>query len=439
MLLRTLLAIILSVLFLVGRWNLQRLAVNPDAIDPDLIVERSVATVLIEPRLWLVSASVLLMLLMEMGASADARTYSGRLEARTSVRIFFVLCFYLVVTVAWTPNDNPFPAVADICLMLVTLLVVERAARHEKFVEAFWLSLELLLFAIAAYALFAQLFLVQNMTAADLPGRLSILGGGPNVMGRFLGMLCLLMVAQSLRQGGGLHWGAAWRIVAAAVALILLLETGSRGAFTGLLVGLLALFVVRRMNVKLIGIGAIVILSFGYLFKLIPDADVIEAIEERWVVATLEEGYLSLRDVLLEYAYELWLERPVFGGGLDSFGYYTLGLDVYPHNLIMEVAQEGGIVGALLLLAWIVHLILNSWNGRNHYTEIGLSMTALIFGCALFSGDFYDSRLMFIFGVLTISSADIGASRQILSAMETEDRGPSLIGMAPSGRAGSER
>ena len=83
MVLRALLAIVLTVLFLVGRWNLQRLAVNPDAIDFDLIVERSVGTVLIEPRLWLVIAGVLLMVLMEMGASGDARAHSGRREART--------------------------------------------------------------------------------------------------------------------------------------------------------------------------------------------------------------------------------------------------------------------------------------------------------------------------------------------------------------------
>src|SRR5260370_15657539 len=255
--LRTLLAIVLTVLFLVGRWNLQRLAVNPDTIDFDLIVERSARTVLIEPRLWLVLAGVPLIILMEMDASGDARAHSGRLEARTSVRIFFVLGFYLVTTIAWTPNDNPFRAVVDICVMLVTLLVVERDARHEKFVEAFWLWLERLLFAIGAFALFSQLL---QAASADLPGRLSILGGGPNILGRFLGMLCLLMVAQSLRQGGGLRWSVAWRIVVAAVALILLLQTGSRGAFTGLLVGLLALLVVRRMNVKLIGIGAIVIL-----------------------------------------------------------------------------------------------------------------------------------------------------------------------------------
>jgi hypothetical protein len=76
--LRALLAIVLTVLFLVGRWNLQRLAVNPEAIDYDLIVERSVSTVLIEPRLWLVIACVPLIVLMEVAASGDARAYSGR-------------------------------------------------------------------------------------------------------------------------------------------------------------------------------------------------------------------------------------------------------------------------------------------------------------------------------------------------------------------------
>jgi O-antigen ligase len=429
----TLLAILLTVLFLVGRWNLQRLAVNPDTIDFDLIVERSVATVLIEPRLWLVLAGVPLIVLMEMGASGDARSH--RLEARTSVRIFLVLGFYLVTTIAWTPSDNPFPAVVDIGLIVVTLLVVERAARHEKFVEAFWLWLERLLFAIGAFALLAQFF---QAASADQPGRLSILGGGPNILGRFLGMLCLLMVAQSLRQSGGLRWSLVWRIVTAAVALILLLQTGSRGAFAGLLIGLLALLVVRRMSVRLMVIGAIVIFSFTYLFKLILSADTIEFIDERWLVTTLEEGYLSARDVLLAEAYRLWLDRPVFGGGLDSFEYYT-GLDRYPHNLVMEIAQAGGMVAALLLLSWIVHLVLKSWRERNYYTEIGLSMTALLFGCALFSGDFYDSRLIFIFGVLTISSAGMGASNPIFQAMGSRDRRFGLISVLPSGPEVDER
>jgi len=429
--LRALLAILLSILFLVGRWNLQRIGVDPDTIDFDLIVERSVVMVLTEPRLWLVLVSVFLMVLMDTGVSGGARTHSGRLEARTSVYIFLVLSYYLIATIAWTPSDNPFPAVVDVSLMLLTLLVVERAARHEGFVEAFWLWLERLLIAIGAVALLAA-------ASADQPGRLSILGGGPNILGRFLGMLCLLMVAQSLRQVDGLRWSVVWRIVVAAVALILLLQTGSRGALTGLLIGLLALLVVRRMNVRLIGIGAVIIFSFGYLFKEILDLEAIESIEQRWLVTTLEEGYFSHRDVLFAEAYRLWLEHPVFGGGLDSFIHYTFGLDRYPHNLVMEVAQTGGTVAALLLLGWIVHVILNSWHFRNHYVEIGLSMTALTFGCALFSGDFYDSRLMFIFGVLTISATGAGASKHASPPLEDDDRNVGLIHTTPSGPAAAK-
>lgn len=429
--LRAPLAILLTVLFLVGRWNLQRLGVDPDTIDFDLIVERSAAIVLTEPRLWLVLASVLLMVLMDTGASGDARTRPGAPEARTSVHIFLVLSYYLAATIAWTPSDNPFPAVVDVSLMLVTLLVVERAARHEGFIEAFWLWLERLLIAIGAVSLLAA-------ASADQPGRLSILGGGPNILGRFLGMLCLLMVAQSLRQGGGLRWSVVWRIVVAALALILLFQTGSRGALTGLLIGLVALLVVRRMNVRLIGIGAVIILSFGYLFTAILDTEAIDSIEQRWLVTTLEEGYFSHRDVLLAEAYRLWLERPVFGGGLDSFIHYTFGLDRYPHNLVMEVAQAGGAVAALLLLAWIVHVIRTSWHCRSHYVEIGLSMTALTFGCAMFSGDFYDSRLIFIFGVLTISAAGTGASAQVSPAVEDENRNSGLIRTTPSGPAAAK-
>src|SRR5215831_2155368 len=49
------------------------------------------------------------------------------------------------------------------------------------------------------------------------------------------------------------------------------------------------------------------------------------------------------------------------------------------------------------------------------------------------------SRLMFIFGVLAISSANIGSFRQTLLAMEDEDHDLGLIGVTPSGPAADER
>jgi hypothetical protein len=88
--LRALLAIVLSLLFLVGRWNLQRLGVDPDTIDYDQILQRSVAAVLTEPRLWLVVASVLLMVLMETGTSGEAHAHSGRRKAPVSVSFWYL-------------------------------------------------------------------------------------------------------------------------------------------------------------------------------------------------------------------------------------------------------------------------------------------------------------------------------------------------------------
>ena len=63
---------------------------------------------------------------------------------------------------------------------MVTLLVVERAARHEDFVQAFWLWLERLLFAIGAFALLAQFL---QAASADQTGRLSILVEAPTSWG----------------------------------------------------------------------------------------------------------------------------------------------------------------------------------------------------------------------------------------------------------------
>ena len=123
------------------------------------------------------------------------------------------------------------------------------------------------------------------------------------------------MVAQSFSQRRWLHWRLVWRIVTAAVALILLLQTGSRGAFAGLVIGLLALLVIHRMSVKLMVSGAIVIFSFEFLFKLILNADAIEHIDERWLVSNFRRRLSLQVESTAAEAYRLWLERPFFGGG----------------------------------------------------------------------------------------------------------------------------
>ncbi len=416
------LAITIAVLILIGRWTLQRLSVDPDAVNWELVGQRDITSLAIEPRFWLL---IICLPLVEIGRLSGQDTNSFRNEAGVSLRLFLVLILYLFATIWWSPNENPYPKAADLLLTAMTVIVVERASRNMEFVKAFWLCLEFVLLAIGGFALYAQLFLVADLTSAAMldQGRLSILGGGPNILGRFLGMLCLLMVARSLNQRGGLSWSIALRILVAGVAVVLLLQTGSRGAMVALLLGLFALLVVRRVDWRLIAVGFLVVLSLVYLFGAILDIEAIQGISDRWVESTLQEGYLSNRDVLYDVAYELWLEAPTFGGGLDSFPVNSFGLDNYPHNMVLELAVDGGIVAVLLLFAWGGHLIAKTWNGRNYYSEIGLSMSALIFGAGMFSGDFYDCRLVYIFGVVAIAAAtqDVRASDALPDEAEHGD------------------
>jgi len=54
----------------------------------------------------------------------------------------------------------------------------------------------------------------------------------------------------------------------------------------------------------------------------------------------------------------------LFGYGIGSFGEVAKGTDIrlYPHNMILEVWFELGLVGLLLLLAWVFFII---WKMRS--------------------------------------------------------------------------
>jgi O-antigen ligase len=161
--------------------------------------------------------------------------------------------------------------------------------------------------------------------------------------------------------------------------------------------------VVRRIDIRVVGLMAFVGLLLGYLFNLVLSSESIEAVADRWLEATFQEGYASNRDILFAAAWDAWLERPIFGGGLYSFNAVTQGLDQYPHNVFLEVAQEGGIFGLMFVTTWLLHVVLKFRRSVNYYSEIAFSMMALILGSALFSGDLYDSRLLFIFGMLAVT------------------------------------
>lgn len=88
---------------------------------------------------------------------------------------------------------------------------------------------------------------------------------------------------------------------------------------------------------------------------------------------------------LMKWAIDLFIEKPFFGWG---FG-YTDDTITYPHNIILEILAELGIIG-FILFSWF--LIVRFINVRN--TQIRLLIT-IFFVLSLFSGNLAQNYLLF--------------------------------------------
>jgi O-antigen ligase len=129
-------------------------------------------------------------------------------------------------------------------------------------------------------------------------------------------------------------------------------------------------------------------------------------VRQRFVTETFQQGYTSGRSELFKYALNLFLQRPFLGTGVNGFnavanlGYY----ERYVHNLPLAIAAEGGIVGLFLLINAFVQL-------RHEFGQVPRADRSLearaagycgvfVGSASLFSGDYYDARLMWILLVL---------------------------------------
>jgi O-antigen ligase len=256
-------------------------------------------------------------------------------------------------------------------------------------------------------------------------GRVYVPGGGPITFGRNMGLMAL----------GGMHltgrYGAKLIPVAAvlmAVALLLIMMCGSRGALLSTSIALLVLLVMARTSLvkKLAVSTAVALAGIAFLFTTGIGQDALEIFQSRIVETTIRDHHLAARDDLWQDAVDLAKERPLLGWGLNG---YRANSWTYPHNMFLEVIVEGGSVGLLLLMnvgrAW--------WSqarrSRFQIPRVTVAALALVFTAAQTSGDLFDSRGVFL--MLALSAPAVVAARgpkfqpqmivpQILRAMNAD-------------------
>lgn len=311
--------------------------------------------------------------------------------------LFFL---YQIASGLWAPPlARVGPNALDVFLMGTLTVAIYLYTLGDPSTVVRW---TFLLFYLAAIVFALGALLV---TGPGEQGRYAAFGGGPNVFVRIeiLGVISAVAVYRVYRR----------KLVFVAVPLFLFAAvlSGSRaGLLAGVAVGFVALLRSRGRRafgpVLLLTVVTAVVAAVAWTQA---PSNVTSLIQERFVQQTVEQGYVSGRTSIWSDAFQLALAHPFIGVGLD--GYYGLighteNIE-YPHQYLLAVAAEGGIVGLSLLLTTAVLWGGTVRRGRYHPMEKSLTVAAAAYVAisSLFSGDYYDARLAWLFAAMAAAAA----------------------------------
>lgn len=253
----------------------------------------------------------------------------------------------------------------------------------------------------------ALIYFVLAMAAGPgAQGRYAAPGGGPNVFVRVmvLGAIAALFYASEKKK--------MWPLLPIPLFAVGAALSGSRGGLVSAFVMLLvfAVPIARQLGVAKITAILFVAAVGGFVVANQNGGALVRLVQERYIQQTFVEGYSSGRDTITEDALRLYAERPIVGTGID--GYFALQ-EVpeqfeYPHNLFVATMAESGSIGLLLIVGALGSFVLAVRRSRPMPPSVLYSTGAGLYlaVASLFSGDYYDTRLMwFFFGLAVIEAA----------------------------------
>lgn len=360
---------IISVVFLIGRWDpLPRLGV------PDLLI--------FEIRFLLLTGALIIVFVILLQLR-KVRGYDS------SVLFGFITLFfgYMLLTPLWSPEPSlVFYKIYELASIWLVLFLVYNLFSIGDFRENFWDYTVIITGLLALIGFIEIIFLGGS-------GRLAVLGGGPIIYARFMGVLCIISLYRVFETEKYLKW-----LPPAVIALILLFLTGARGPFLANFITIfLLLFFWRRkwkFNLKFYALGliSIIIISFSPFWN-----QLISFIQNRIIALTFIQRHTAGRTSLYAGAWEAIRENPIFGFGLDYFQTLNIRDHTYPHNLLLEIGVEGGVIGLTLFFLVLGWALITFFKKRNEIDVLSCCLFIFFLINSQFSGDIYDNRGVFLF------------------------------------------
>jgi branched-subunit amino acid transport protein AzlD len=335
-----------------------------------------------------------------------------------------VLAAIAILSLAW--SSDPAYGMSKLALWLTTCILP--AAFIVMLARATTVSWRFIAGIGFAYAVILILF---GADTATYPGRATIFGANPIWIARAAVIVSIVGVFGPFKPRT--------RLLLLVTGTVGALMTGSLGPLAGLVAGILAgaAVEVRRRGwgdwrtlvamICLLGVAAmlLVVVTLGLLDPAVDDA--------------LRDPNNLSRGTFLGVAARLFSASPLIGTGFGGFA--STGLDVYPHNLVAEVASELGLLGLLALAAWIL-VVLRASIRSALFTA--LIVTTFVF--SMFSGSIAGNAEFWFFSALAVgvvpmtglSLKSSGSSRTLFTELASIDP-PALRSRLGPGWDGSSR
>lgn len=380
---------LLAASIVVGRWS------------PDRFVTETGIDVTAQPRTYFVLALIFLALNQAIDFRQGKRNAAPLPRSFLVSGLYLLSLLYMVASLVWAKDINlAIPKALDLGMIIGSLAASYEIVRYsvdDCFEKSFWNSmLGLLLVLLAA-----------GLTSLGSQDRLAVLGGGPNVYGRLMALLAVVCLNRSLTARNPFYWST---IALIAVAMVVL--SGSRGALIACSAGLLAFVAVNRRQFKRAAATVAICAALGAVVVLVTPLgrQSIDTFNERIIALSVGQMYTSSRDSLALMAIDVAGLSPIFGVGLNGY-YYETGVN-YPHNVFLELLSEGGAIGCALFTVPLLIHIRKLWKLNASNAVLGLNALILILVAAQFSGDLYDSRMVFYLSLFASAALPASANRQ---------------------------
>jgi len=265
------------------------------------------------------------------------------------------------------------------------------------------------LFIILLGVVFLLLFFaVTGLFETPRPdGRISILGGGPIIFGRWMGVGVLTLFFLPIKRKYLI------RLLFIVIFVIYCLISGSRGPFTALLLTFIFYFFLNFRRIFLRSSILLILLSSVFVSTNISkDISELGRIDRVFLNVAKRGGSsqsTQTRYELAERSYDLMLNYP-FGVGAgnwqlkaNQYNPSHLMAHEYPHNLIFEIINEYGVLIGILLFLFILYVsyisfakMKNQYNNKASLYPFLFYLWMFLLLNAMLSGSLNDSRLLFI-------------------------------------------